>query len=1173
MIRHLFRLAGEKAIIVERPPPETLAVDKTKKGDWRAARVVGFDEDTGFHSVQYAVDVKGDRDNSSVTLELKRNNKGDVDKLTFEENVSRLMLAAREYLVIRREKALCETDSKSPFDMEHLLADGIVAESEDETPAVAPNASIGARVESNCDSDNWQPHTIVAVDGSENSAGKDDVRYVLVSDTGEVHCGVESRNIRGLDSSESSAEDNRTDGGTSGRAGGGRSQISRAFPFLTGRRQSSDLSRSSSASSPRTPSGVGALKRTWSALSPIESMCPVEVNLSDEATPRSAEDSAPAGKIAFRCSLGDIMVDILAERDVVERPPRLRVKFSSEETLSAFEITAPEETTLVSLLWRLCRRDDQQLVGDRPHNVFYSVSCETPRSLGHEEPFSLPPSFGARASIEMPRASGAPTGIACPNELDLRTSGISAADIDASASWTSPGSRSRKLRQITTYLSDEEGQYRGLCDGLDEICVQCMEIIGLLSEGAEVAAEPKDKSTLPAAVFETDGLSKKLLEQLEDPLMVVGGALPEWCVVAPSFAPRVFSYNSRRKLLERAAFGVSRSTLKQQESKVNVGRLRQRMASLRARAVELVGEAFSGGAEDPTALQLQADELYGMEEALASRVKAAFRAEHWEEQALQVAKAAVHRDLLLSDAAAVMHKYSNDDQICRRRLEVRFDGESGFDAASGDEAGVTRGFYADVAEALLSCETIAGVSPAPVCPNVSAVALDAVAHVPAHGLPCRLPLWIPDMDASGHVIIPTPRADPRSAIGVYPRPLSSRHPQVDEVLVQFRFMGRLFAAAMRDGFMFPLPLSSAFLKLVQHGSDLASISTSWSGRLSFPNRSRGSSALTSNNDIVDDTVGPGRMTDRDVLLTSHDLPRPGFLGGEVFAVEEHICRALDRLDELDPQLSRSELESRYREVAADKNFARAALGKTYDCSFDDYFQDRTFVDPLDPTQGLEAAPLCPDGHRKAVTIYNIREWVGLAKDFILYDGVIAQAVAFRRGVEDFFLADYLRLFTPEELQRDVCGVGDNVDNWTEADVRKLFKLDGGKGAAEALVAVAAIGGEGGAALSRRFGPSSPTINFVVKALLEATPKLRRQFLSFVTSVPIVTPGQIEVVPVVSPSGDFLPMRDPGCLPRANTCARRLYLPKFETYESFCQVLWAVVGEESKFKGFYEWRGS
>ena len=134
-------------------------------------------------------------------------------------------------------------------------------------------------------------------------------------------------------------------------------------------------------------------------------------------------------------------------------------------------------------------------------------------------------------------------------------------------------------------------------------------------------------------------------------------------------------------------------------------------------------------------------------------------------------------------------------------------------------------------------------------------------------------------------------------------------------------------------------------------------------------------------------------------------------------------------------------------------------------------------------------------------------------------------------------------------------------------------MSGGKGATEALVAVAAIGGEGGASLSRRFGPSSPTIAFLVKALLEASPDQRRQFLSFVTSVPIVTPGRIEVVPIVSPSGEFVSVQDPACLPRANTCSRRLYLPKFESFDFFSEVLWAVVREESRFKGFYEWRGT
>ncbi len=82
--------------------------------------------------------------------------------------------------------------------------------------------------------------------------------------------------------------------------------------------------------------------------------------------------------------------------------------------------------------------------------------------------------------------------------------------------------------------------------------------------------------------------------------------------------------------------------------------------------------------------RLQADELYGMEEALAARVRAAFRAERWEEHALQVAKAAINRDRLISDALSVMRQYANNDSICLRRFEVRFFGESGIDAASGD---------------------------------------------------------------------------------------------------------------------------------------------------------------------------------------------------------------------------------------------------------------------------------------------------------------------------------------------------------------------------------------------------------------------------------------------------------------------------------------------------------
>jgi hypothetical protein len=407
------------------------------------------------------------------------------------------------------------------------------------------------------------------------------------------------------------------------------------------------------------------------------------------------------------------------------------------------------------------------------------------------------------------------------------------------------------------------------------------------------------------------------------------------------------------------------------------------MTSLRGRAVELVGEAFSGGAEDPTALQLQADELYGMEEALAARVRAMFRAAGWQERSLEVAKAAVRREHLLKDAALMMNRYATDKQVIRRRLEVRFEGESGFDAASGDEAGVTRGFYADVAEALLSSETVAGVHCSRLCSLESdsgktmSKPMDIEDSTTEDS---KLPLWIPDMDSGAQVVIPTPHADEKSNPGLFPRPLPPYHPQMDEILKRFRFTGRLFAAAMRDGFMFPLPLSSSFLKLVQHGVDRA-----------IPDNTKETAGLD------------------DPVLTASDLPRPGFLGGEVYAADAHICRALDKLDAADPPLQRPELMRRYNELASDKNFARIAFGKTYECSFEDYFQDRVFVDPLDPAQDENAVPLCPKGSQKALTVFNVREWVALAKKFFLLDGVVAQAVAFRKGVDDFFPSRYVLL--------------------------------------------------------------------------------------------------------------------------------------------------------------------
>jgi hypothetical protein len=717
-------------------------------------------------------------------------------------------------------------------------------------------------------------------------------------------------------------------------------------------------------------------------------MKPVDLDIKKES--EDGESDNPVG-ITLSCHLDNSFFRIALGSDV-EKQPSLNVLFSLHSKLPCIDLLQNSvDITLINALKMLHERQDRW--------------SEWPPKPSCQLYFSVQTKL-AESSL-LAETTATESKVPAVNKL-------SQAD-----SWSNEQmNRSRKLsvQSLNSDDSEEEKIIHSLCDGFDETCVQCMEVIRIFSECADDKASVKDKDVLHLPGFENPLLSKKLIEQLDDPVCVVGGALPRWCTDGPSFAPRVFSYDSRRLLLERAAFGVSRSTLKQQEAKVNVGRLRQRMQSLRARAVELVGEAFSGGAEDPTALQLQADELYGMEEALASRVRAAFRAANWQEHGLNVAKAAVRREWLLADAAAAMELYASDSTARHRRLEVRFEGESGFDAASGTEAGVTRGFFADVAEALLSADLVASIN----CSSACSVSLPVASMKDDNEVinevekeVSKLPLWIPDMDSSLAVVIPTPRADKQSVVGVFPRPIPSYHPQLTEVLRYFRFMGRLFAAAIRDGFMFPLPLSSAFIKLVQHG------------RKSTPK-----------------AAGWNISTCQTPLLTAADLPRPGFIGGEVFAADRYICRILDELDSSDPPLSRSELKRRYDELATDKNFARIAFGKSYDCSFDEYFQDRTFVDPLDPSQGIDAVPLCAKGHLKSVTLYNVREWVSLAKAFILHDGVIEQALAFREGVEDFFPVDFLRIFTAEELQREVCGIGDDVDNWDESAVRRLFKLDG-----------------------------------------------------------------------------------------------------------------------------------
>jgi hypothetical protein len=571
-------LADDSAVIIERPFKNGSVGEEIP---FRIAVFESFDSKGGWHKVRYATGFSGSDFNGN---RANIQNQDDFSRLKYDTNTTQLMLAAREYCIVHRSNS---DDVKSPIDMEQLLA----VNHEEETETDSANSQlIGTRVESNCaHSSSWVCYTIVSVRTEDKSK-----KYDLVSEDGEVFSEVPDTRIRGVGGNEDGnmvidLDDSELGGRADRRSAEARAHLSRAFPFLTARRQLSGSDNPSGPSS-RGQNSKRMLKRTWSALAPIESMCPVGIQAESSRLFPSTSTVR-----SWKCKIGDKAMEICIDKAFVDLPPSVSIEFSSPRHASPITISSPSETTLVGLLCKLYDSEEMEVFPKKGHQITYSVVVR--------------PTKGANGFSSIKQAAIDKSAFAQSlTAIDMDTS------TDQLTTLLDTSNRSRKLSDSAIFSDDEDVGASLTCEGLDEICIQCLEIIQYLAEVDNILDGRQRKDDKRESVFVSQGLSQKLRDQLENPLLVVGKAIPSWCVTLPTFTPQIFSYESRKLLLDRVAFGVSRSTLRQQEAKVNVGRLRQRMTALRARAVELVGEAFSGGAEDPTALQLQADELYGMEE-------------------------------------------------------------------------------------------------------------------------------------------------------------------------------------------------------------------------------------------------------------------------------------------------------------------------------------------------------------------------------------------------------------------------------------------------------------------------------------------------------------------------------------------------------------------------------
>jgi hypothetical protein len=250
-----------------------------------------------------------------------------------------------------------------------------------------------------------------------------------------------------------------------GRQAGNDFDSSNAFPFMSARQRSDMLRMDAGFQRPAT------LKRTWSALSLAESMRAVELRVPDNA--EAVADAGSPESASWKCKLGNSDVRLVAEsHSAVEIPPQLRVAFGAHEKFPGIGASPLGNKTLVGALKSLHKRHNKlhEWSLKRSHKLFFSVS----------------------SSNEMPSAPADDNDILL--QRPMKTQGThppshsfpSNASTNQSFSWShQQESRSRKLSSQSPVNDDDDEVPVGLCEGLDEISIQCMEVISLLSEIVE----------------------------------------------------------------------------------------------------------------------------------------------------------------------------------------------------------------------------------------------------------------------------------------------------------------------------------------------------------------------------------------------------------------------------------------------------------------------------------------------------------------------------------------------------------------------------------------------------------------------------------------------------------------------------------------------------------------
>ncbi|CAG2058398.1 unnamed protein product [Timema podura] len=499
-------------------------------------------------------------------------------------------------------------------------------------------------------------------------------------------------------------------------------------------------------------------------------------------------------------------------------------------------------------------------------------------------------------------------------------------------------------------------------------------------------ADDQEGDGLTPDEFTSKKITNKLLQQIQDPLVLSSGALPSWCEELNHSCPFLFPFETRQLCFNCTAFGASRQDKTGEESReakpgeAKPGEAKAGGDSGEAKPGGDSGEAKPGG--DSGEAKPGGDSREAKPEGDSEEVKLKLKSIVWLQTQRDVTlerqrapglsprredphefrvgrlkheRVKVPRgENLLDWALQVMRIHADRKSI----LEVEFQGEE------GTGLGPTLEFYALVAAELQRkdlnmwlCDDDQETSPNGV--NQQDSFLLEVAKPPGYYV--------------------------RRPAGLFPSPLPQDSLACDRATKYFWFLGVFLAKVLQDNRLVDLPLSQPFLKLMCHGEIQNNV-----------NERRSEKELE---------LDPPKISPEDTkpwfsgILSSDDLC-------EVDPVRGHFLQQLNDLSSRKARIAQDNTLSYEDRVRQIQNLGLGQAVRLEDLAITFTYQ------PSSRAFGFSVAELAPSGS-------DMEAWRVKWNHSVLAS----------RGC---YPMDKLRAFSPEEVRVMLCG--DQNPHWTREDL-------------------------------------------------------------------------------------------------------------------------------------------